>query len=86
MASRPAMSVEATIRQASSSTGEDGGDGFGSISVGDTSMRLPDVDPTGGGASRLGKASVGSSALQAALLRSSVDDRYRRLDDLVHGA
>ena len=66
--SRPTTSVEATIRQASSSTGENGDDdGFGSISVGDTSMRLPDVDPSGGGASRLGKASVGSAALQAAL-------------------
>ncbi|KAL1521772.1 hypothetical protein AB1Y20_021426 [Prymnesium parvum] len=64
------LSTEAVIRAAKSdewarADAEDEGSAL--ISVGDTSLRHTDVDTAGGGSSRLSKASLGSSALQAAL-------------------
>ena len=63
------LSTEAVIREAmtSSAAKADGGDEGSLISVGDTSLRHTDVDTGGGGASRLSKSAIGTSALQAAL-------------------
>ena len=64
-------STEAVIREAMSSSAAradgDGDEGGSLISVGDTSLRHTDVDTGGGGASRLSKNAIGTSALQAAL-------------------
>ena len=62
------LSTEKAIRDAlrEAPSADDGVDSS-SLSVGDTSMRISDVEDIAGGSSRLGKAAVGTAALSAAL-------------------
>lgn len=63
------LSTEAVIRAAKSDewANADAADDGALISVGDTTLRHTEVETTGGGASRLSKNAIGSSALRAAL-------------------